>query len=147
MIQPRTLLNFGSSCVVTGWVLLSAGCAVPAQSEQTALIHEVQRTVPVCRESKECEIKWTAARDWAIKNSGRGLLQATNDYLETTNPVSSPAESIKIRVVREQQQDGSYRISATVWCDSYVRCVPDKWAAMKSFNDTVNASWYPALAQ
>jgi hypothetical protein len=147
IITPGTLLNFGAPCVATGLVLMCIGCASTKERDQTALIDEVQRTVPVCRESKECEIKWAAARDWAIKNSGRNLLQATNDYLETSNPVSSSEESIKVRVVREPQLDGSFRIAATVWCASYIACVPDKWVALKSFNDTVNASWHPALAQ
>ena len=75
------------------------------------------------------------------------LLKETDDYLESTSPVASSPESIEVRVIKEPQQDGSYRITATVSCKSFVGCVPDKWVALKSFNDTVNASWRPAMAQ
>jgi hypothetical protein len=82
-----------------------------------------------------------------LRNTGRRLLQATSDYIETSSPINAPAESIQVRVVKEPQGDGSYRIGASIWCDSYFRCVPDKWVAMKSFNATVNASWNPASAR
>ena len=147
MITPGTLLNLESWCVVAGLVLVSSGCAVPTEADQTALIREVQRTVPVCHESKECEVKWAAARDWVVKNTGRRLLHETNDYLDTSNPINSSIESIEVRVIKEPQPDGSYRITATVWCNSFTGCVPDRWVALKRFNDTVNASWHPALAQ
>ena len=147
MIKPRTLSNFSSSCVAYGLASLSLGCAVGAESDQAALIQEVQRTVPVCRDSKECEVKWAAAREWVLRNSGRRLLQATDDYLETSPPINSSIQSIEVRVVKERQTDGSYRIAATVWCESYSGCYPDKWVATKRFNDSVNASWQPAVAQ
>lgn len=103
-------------------------------------MREVDRTIPTCKEAKECEIKWAAARDWVINNAGWKLQHVTADYLETFNPTAS-SPNLAMRVVKEPKSDGSYQIKATAWCDNMFGCVPDGWEALKKFNDHVNGSW------
>lgn len=117
-----------------------SGCATTPSPEQQELRAAVARTIPTCRETKECEVKWAAARSWILANSGWKLQHIQPDFMETYNSVDG-STSLAVRVTKEPDQSGAYRILATVWCDNIFGCNPDKWQALKNFNRYVNDSW------
>ncbi len=120
-----------------------AGCATAPTAEQIAARNAIAETIPTCSSEKECEVKWAAARAWINANAGWRLQHVQADYLETYNSVGG-STNIAVRVTKEPLRTGGYRILGSVWCDNMFGCYPDKWIALKHFNDYVNASWEPA---
>lgn len=120
--------------------VVAAGCATSPSPREIQLRREIGRTIPTCETEKECAIKWSAARNWIIQNSGWKLQHVQPDFLETYNAVNS-SPRIAVRVTKEPLQDGRQRIVATVWCDNIFGCNPDKLEALQSFNNYVNSSW------
>lgn len=123
-------------------VILVAGCATTPTPQELEMKRSIAATVPTCKEAKECEVKWAAARNWITANSGWKLQHVQPDFMETYNSVDG-STGIAVRVTKQPRQDGSYSIDAAVWCDNWIGCFPDKWVALKHFNDFVNASWQP----
>lgn len=112
-----------------GALIVLAGCAATQSAERQGQLAEINRTIPTCSDSKECEIKWAAARSWIISNAGWKLQHVTSDFLETYNAVGGSA-SLAVRVVKEPQANGSYRILGSIWCDNMFGCVPDQFEAL-----------------
>lgn len=131
----KKLLTIGLS------VFMLAGCANMANDPAVqAKLAKIRETVPTCNSDKECDVKWSAARQWILANAGWKLQHVQPDYMETYNAInSSPA--LAVRVVKEARQEGGSRIIATVWCDNIFGCNPDKFDALMDFNSKVNASW------
>lgn len=113
------------------------GCAeaVRQQQEQRA---QLQSTVPMCNSDRECELKWSAARQWVLANAGMKLQHVTPDFLETYNPPPD-SPNLAVRVVKKPMANGGYQLGVATWCNNLFGCVPDQWAAAQNFNDTVNA--------
>ena len=130
----------GASCTTTG---------VPVQQRQAAIVS----TIPTCSTDRECELKWSAARQWILSNAPMKLQHLAPDFMETYNPRRNSID-IGVRVVKEPMPQGGYRIVATIWCDNiYDLCRPNKWDALQNFNDYVNAAgarserqWQQAVA-
>lgn len=99
---------------------------------------QLAASIPTCATDKECEMKWSAARQWVLANSGFKIQLLTNDFLETYNPPRG-ATQIAVRVAKEPMADGGYRFVVTTWCGNIFGCVPDQWAAAQAFNDHLNA--------
>ena len=118
-----------------------AGCATvpdPAAEQQAALLAS---SVPTCKEAKECEVKWAAARDWVIDHAGMKLQNIQPDYMDTYNPPDSGTE-LAVMVRKKPQADGSYKIVARVWCDNWIGCIPmTPTDATLDFDRTVTAAY------
>ena len=121
-------------------ITLVAGCATAPSENEVTLRRMISESIPVCTSPKECEVKWAAARSWIIQNAGWKLQHVQPDFMETYNSINSSTR-LAVRVVKEPLQNGGYKITATVWCDNWISCYPDKLDALLSFNNTVNGSW------
>lgn len=118
---------------------LLAGCVSPAQRQQHAQMQqELVQTIPTCSSERECELKWSAARQWILSNAGMKLQHVTNDFLETYNPPRD-SSSLAARVVKEPLPQGGYRFLITTWCNNIFMCIPNQWQAALHFNRYVNA--------
>jgi hypothetical protein len=122
--------------------LIVSGCATTPSPQEMEIRKQVAASIPTCKETKECEVKWAASRNWILANSGYKFQHLQADFMETYNSTDS-STSLAVRVLKEPQQDGSYKFMASVWCANWIGCVPDKWVALKHFNDFVTASWKP----
>jgi hypothetical protein len=119
---------------------LVGGCATPQQrTDQQA---EFQRTIPTCKSDRECELKWSAARQWVLQNAGMKIQHITNDFIETYNPVGRNSAALAARVVKEPILEGGYRLVITTWCGNMFGCVPNASDAALQFDRTVNAVRY-----
>ncbi|GBC62501.1 PDZ domain-containing protein [Desulfonema ishimotonii] len=131
-----------SVCLAAAVLLFTmTGCAEMQriQQEKKARIVQVQENMPVCDDDKECEIKWAAARRWVLQNSGMKIQHLTDDYIETYNSVNN-SPNLAVRVIKEPQNDGTYKITMTCGCANVFGCNPDVLDAMESFNAYVNGS-------
>lgn len=120
--------------------LLLSGCATRDDPALQAKIRLINESVPICKTDKECEVKWSAARQWVLSNAGFKLQHIQPDFLETYNSVGSSVY-LAARVVKEPIAEGGYKIVAALWCDNWMGCSPDKWDALLDFNTKVNAAW------
>lgn len=113
-----------------------AGCA--ASPETQAKRAEFERTIPICTEGVDCDIKWDAAQLWIVKNAGYKLQIATNVLLETYNPGYAKTE-LAVRVTKEPLGGGTYKLVVATWCDNLFGCNPDRLDAALDFNRTISA--------
>ncbi len=119
-------------------IILISGCGTVQNQAKT---QEFLRTIPVCYSDRECEMKWSAARTWVLKNSGWKIQTITPDFIETYNSIGgSPA--LAVRVVKEPIQTGGYKIIVKTWCDNMFGCVPDSQDSELHFNRYLNATKY-----
>lgn len=125
--------------VALGMLVFLAGCTVHPDEKTLALQQEFQNTIPVCMDKADCEMKWSAARQWVLANAGFKIQTMTDDYIETYNAINS-STYLAARVIKEPLGDGTYRITVAVWCDNWIGCNPPKWQAAVDFNRTVNAA-------
>ncbi|QRY80126.1 hypothetical protein JVX91_03110 [Pseudomonas sp. PDNC002] len=113
-----------------------SGCA---NNQSSALKGEFLRTVPQCHEARDCELKWSAARNWVLRNAGFKIQTYNDDFIETYNPLpNSPA--LAARVIKEPIPSGGYEIRVELWCNNIFGCVPDSWASAVDFNKKVSAA-------
>ena len=118
-----------------------AGCASPTPpAQESAKVAEANRTVPICRAAKECELMWAAARAWVIANAGMKIQHVQPDYIETFNSVGM---FLAVRVVKNPMLDGSYAIEVAISCENWLKCDRPPVDAALDFNRTVAASVKP----
>lgn len=115
------------------------GCAVTPSPERQAMIDKINRTVPTCSGTDDCNAKWEAAQLWVVHNSGYKIQTATGVLIETYNP-SKSSPNIAARVTKEPQGGGTYRILVSVWCDNIFGCRPDAYQSALDFNRVVGAT-------
>jgi hypothetical protein len=114
------------------------GCAMPPPNPATqAKLDEIQRTVPVCSNERECNEKWEVAQLWVVKNAGYKIQTATNVLIQTYNPSNSRVE-IAVQVTKEPLGGGRYQFIAKAWCDNMFGCSLNRFDAVLSFNRAVN---------
>lgn len=119
--------------------LAFGGCATSGV-DAAAAQQRFQKTIPICNDGKECEVKWSAARRWVLSNSSMKIQHYSPDFIETFNPEAYGA-GIAARVTKEPVSNSDYRIVVEVWCNNMFGCVPPSLQAAQSFNDFVNRSW------
>ena len=103
-----------------------------------------QAPSPTCAEPKECEVKWSAARDWVVANAGYRIETETPTRIETFPSIASSPD-IAVRVLKQARPDGSYQITASVWCDNWIGCTTPPAKAVADFSLHVSSAWrYPA---
>jgi hypothetical protein len=118
--------------------LMVSACATDPNIE--AKRAEIQATIPTCTQAKECEVKWAAARDWVLANSGMKIQNITDGYIETYAVVDySPV--LAAQVVKKVLANGSYRIEAKIWCGNPLGCSVSPTDALLDFNRTVTAAY------
>lgn len=125
-------------------LLIVASCAPQASQRDAASYEEgrieIKRTMPTCKEARECEVKWAAARKWVLDHSAYKIQHITDDYIETYNP-QRYSTGIAVRVRKDAISSGGYRFLVDVWCDNSRGCQPDSQSAAISFNRTVNSAY------
>lgn len=121
---------------------LLAGCA---NNQSAPLKAEFLRTVPQCHDAHDCELKWSAARNWVLRNAGFKIQTYNDDFLETYNPTPN-SPSLAARVLKEPIPSGGYEIRVELWCNNIFGCVPDSWASAVDFNHKVGAAGTQAIA-
>ncbi len=121
-------------------LMLTSCASGPPLEERNA---QFVRSVPVCLTNWECELKWSAARQW-IADAGMKLQHITPDFMMTYNP---PRESsaLAVRVVKEPMA-GGYRINVYTWCNNIFGCVPNSLDAAQVFNNYVNSMPTPTAS-
>jgi hypothetical protein len=139
------------ACVVGLAVLTAALCGcgglrTEPSGAQFDMLEEIKRTTPTCKEARECEVKWNAARNWVLNNAGWRIQTLTADYLETFNPTAH-SPRIAARVTKEPNPEGDgYQILIKVWCDNAFGCMPNTVESRLSFNRYIGASWREPVA-
>lgn len=99
---------------------------------------DIQKSRPICKTPKGCEIGWAAARRWVNDNAGFRILTYSPEYMETYT--ASDSAQLSARVSKEPRTDGSYEISAVIGCANLFGCVPSAAPTLLNFNTTVSAA-------
>jgi hypothetical protein len=115
--------------------LAAAGCAVSPEIQ--ALMDEYERTVPVCSSEQDCQVKWRAARAWAIENSNFPIL-TENELRIMASSTLSPTRGVGVVVNRDGILAGA-SLRVEVECFSASSC-PNVWEMQIDFNRTVAAA-------
>jgi hypothetical protein len=123
--------------IISGSLLLLAGCVVRVPAHVQAQRSQFVSTVPTCATDRECELKWAAARNWVLANSETKFQHLTSDFMETYNALNTASPSF--RVVKQPLPTSGYQILVTVGCRNPFGCIPDPWALALWFNQHVNA--------
>lgn len=116
--------------------IIVAGCATDSPERQAKLA-ELQRTIPTCSSTEECNEKWEAAQLWVVKNSGWKIQIQSNVLIETYNSINH-SPNIAVRVTKEPIGGGKYNLLVRVWCDNAFYCNPNTIDAALDFNRTVS---------
>jgi hypothetical protein len=115
--------------------LMLTSCALgPPLEEQRQFV----RSVPVCSTDRECELKWSAARQWVLATAGLKLQYIARDFMGTYNPPRN-SSALAVRIVKEPMANGGYQIKVSTWCNNNSGCVPNSWDAAQDFNNYVNS--------
>lgn len=127
--------------VVSIGILLVAvlyGCATPRQIDQSKMAY-AQSIQPVCRGERECELMWSAAKQWVEDNSHYQIKLLTVDHLETHSPTGG-SSWLGMAISKVPNKDGSYRLRSRMWCDNMFGCNPEPEDALIALNKAVNAA-------
>jgi hypothetical protein len=121
---------------VLGFLFVLSGCATITSKDQTLL----NETVPMCFSKSECDVKWSAAKEWALNHSNMKLQSSSDDLIETyDSPKDSPHLAFLIRK-HPTSNPQTYAISINVWCGNMLGCVPPTKDAIRDFNKYVNSA-------
>ena len=115
-----------------------SACSTPARIDPAKQAY-AQSIQPVCRSEKECELMWSAAKQWVEENSRYRIKLLTNDHLETYSPTDGSAW-LGMVISKVPNKDGSYRLRSKMWCDNIFGCVPTPEDALISLNKAVNSA-------
>jgi hypothetical protein len=121
--------------LIVAAITLSACATSP---EMLAKQAEVNRTVPICAGTEDCNAKWEAAQLWVVHNAAYKIQIQSNVLIETYNSTDS-SPTIAVRVTKEPIGGGKYQFLVKVWCDNMFGCQPNSWDAELDFNHKVGA--------
>lgn len=112
-----------------------SGCA--SNPERQARIAHFHATTPVCSGQEQCDAMWEYAQVWVASNGRMKIQTATNVLIETYG--SRPnSPDLAIRVLKEPQGNGRYRIVFSGGCNNIFGCVPDAIETGIRFNEYIN---------
>ncbi len=94
-----------------------------------------QATLPTCNTDKDCERKWSMARNWMLNTMAMKLQHYAPDYMETYNPT----EGYGGRVTKDPIDHVTYRISLALSCAG-LACFTSLGPVKQSFNDYLNGT-------
>ena len=66
--------------------LLSACAGVGPSPDVIAKSTQFEQTIPACKDSKECEVMWAAARDWVLSNISWKIQTISDGFIQTFSP-------------------------------------------------------------
>lgn len=136
--SPLSILGrMGMRFLVVLFFAVLTGCA--ANQNNVALQQEAARTVPTCSTADDCEIMWSAARQWVLSNAGYKIQNYGADYFDTYNPTQN-SPLLAAQVSKNAVGGGVYKINAKFWCANIFGCQPRSWEALVEFNRAVNAA-------
>jgi hypothetical protein len=117
-------------------IILLSGCALapinPGQQQQ------LNKTVPVCVNDKDCKDKWSAAQIWVTRNCGMKIQMVTDTIIQTHNSCDHCTE-LACSVIKEPIGNEKYRLLISAGCDNIFGCFPDSWVAALNFNKYVGS--------
>lgn len=122
-----------------------AGCETTPDAGTNALRTVYVSTIPTCREGKECEAKWAAARDWMLDRCGFRLQHIEADYMETYKSGDYANTGLYCRVTRTPISETEYRIELKATANNpLMHSDADLLRIHQHFNDRVSGSWTPS---
>jgi hypothetical protein len=119
---------------------LSIGCVSSDELAKARARYEA--TIPSCRTDRECELKWSAARSWLLRNSTTKIQSITADFIETFNPPNDVEFTYRITKEPDPAQVGRYRIVIFVGCHrspSVCSKTKNPWLTAAEFNAAINS--------
>lgn len=125
--------------IASAALLSSCASMEAANKANQAKKSQFQETVPVCTGEPECTAMWEMAQLWVAKNSDKKIQTATNVLIETFGGGQYDA-TLAMRVTKEPQGGGVYRIVFAGGCNNMFGCVPDKIDMGLRFNQAVSAA-------
>jgi uncharacterized protein YceK len=128
--------NRYTSLFVLGALLVLSGCATITSKDQTLL----DETVTLCSSKAECDVKWSAAKEWALNHSNMKLNLYSEDFIEADDSTKDSRHLAFIIRKQPTANPGVYAISINVWCNNMSGCVPPIKDAISDFNKSVNAT-------
>ena len=140
IVHTKMISNMYFPLFVLGFLFALSGCATITSKDQTLL----NETVPLCFSKSGCDVKWSAAKEWALNHSNMKLRISTDDLIETYD---SPKDSSRlVFLIRKQPTSNPevYAISINVWCGNMLGCVPQRKDAILDFNEYVNSAATPS---
>jgi len=136
IVDTKMISNMYISLFVLGFLFVLSSCATITSKYQTLL----NETVLLCFSKSECDVKWSAAKEWALNHSNMKLQIYSDDLIETyDSPKDSPLLAFLIRK-QPTSNPGVYAISINVWCNNMSGCVPSTKDAILDFNKYVTSS-------
>jgi len=120
-----------------------SGCAtvdpqVAAQAQQA-----YAKSIPTCNTAKECEVKWSAARNWVLGNCGFRIEKIESDYIETYKSGDSANTDLYCRVTKSAISETGYQIELAAGANNFLMYSGYQITEIKQrFNDSVNAAWH-----
>lgn len=133
------MFKFKSLAVAICLPLLLASCSTTPSPELQAKRAELEATVPICVDEKDCKAKWEAAQIWIVRNAGFKL-QITTDVILQTYNATGGSPFIAVQATKEPLGGGKYKILVSVSCDNMFGCVPNQWDAAIAFNRAVSSA-------
>ncbi len=121
---------------VLGALLVLSGCSTIAPKDQTLL----DETVILCPSKAECDIKWAAAKGWALNHSNMKLDVYSDDFIQADNTTKDSRHPAFIIRKQPTVNPGVYDITINVWCNNISGCVPPIKDAVSDFNKYVNSN-------
>ncbi|MGO9532261.1 MAG: PDZ domain-containing protein [Syntrophobacteraceae bacterium] len=132
----KMISNMYISLFVLGALLVLSGCETITSKDHTLL----DETASLCFSKAECDIKWSAAKEWASNHSNLKLHIYSDDFIEADDSTKDSRHLAFIIRKQPTANPGVYAISLNVWCNNMSGCFPPIKDAISDFNKYVNST-------
>jgi uncharacterized protein YceK len=136
IVDTKMISNMYISLFVLGALLVLSGCATITPKDQTLL----DESVTLCFSKAECDIKWSAAKEWAFNHSNMKPNIYSDDFIEGDDSTKDSRHLAFIIRKQPTANQGVYAISINVWCNNISGCVPPIKDAISDFDKYVNST-------
>ena len=137
IVNTKIISNTYISLFVLGFLFVLSDCATITSKDKTLL----NENVTLCSSKSECDLKWSAATEWALNNSNMKLQIYSDDLIETYD---APKDSHVIAFIIRKQPTSNprvYDISINLWCNNMSGCVPPIKDAISDFKHHVDLTF------
>ena len=134
IVNTKIISNTYISLFVLGFLFVLSDCATITSKDKTLL----NENVTLCSSKSECDLKWSAAKEWALNHSNMKLQIYSDDLIETYD---APKDShVMAFIIRKQPTSNPrvYAISIDLWCNNMSGCVPPIKDAISDFKNHVD---------
>ncbi|MFO1394685.1 MAG: hypothetical protein U1F09_13050 [Steroidobacteraceae bacterium] len=132
-----------NAVILTAASISLGGCAMAPSAADLQAQQHYQDTIPTCSSPKECEVKWSAARNWVLNNCGFRIEKMEPDYIETYKSGDSSDTNLYCRVTKSAVSETEYRIELAAGANNFLMYMGSAHTALlQGFNDAVNQSWH-----